>query len=385
MQLVEHDGKSLLARHGIALPHRTLLGPDDEAAFEGEAMVKAQAAIGGRGKAGLVRRANSASLAATVNAVRAAMRARGLAPWVLLEERVPIAAEHYLAITIDDVACAPRLLFALAGGVDIEAHAAAVHALHIDPLQGLVAHRVLGFLRDAGLAGNALGGVARLASSLWQVFVAEDAELIEINPLAITPEGRALPLDAKVITDDSADPRHPQRAGLLSARLARAALSERGRRAQDSHMTLVEMPGTIAMLTGGAGLGMATLDYLADAGLAPACFVDGTGGAGEAAARAKALLVMDRARDPEIRGILVYSILAATSLAGQARGILAALQERPPGKPVVVGLTAAAAAERDMTADAARAAFRAAGFPCFEELDDAVAELQRRIGVAACA
>ncbi len=383
MQLVEHDGKELLARHGIALPRRTLLGPDDAIAFEGEAMVKAQAALGGRGKAGLVRRTTPENLAATVEAVRTAMQASGLAPWVLLEECVPIVAEHYLAITIDDIACAPRLLFARAGGVDIEAHAAAVHGLPIDPLRGLATHHVVDFLRDAGLAGNALGAVARLASSLWQVFVAEDAELIEINPLAITPEGRALPLDAKVITDDAADPRHPHRAGLLSARLAREALSDRGRRAHDAHMTLVEMPGTIAMLTGGAGLGMATLDYLADAGLAPACFVDGTGGAGEAAARAKALLVMDRARDPAIRGILVYSILAATSLAGQARGILAALKERPPGKPVVVGLTAAAAAERDMTADEARAAFSAAGFPCFEELDDAVAELKRLTGAVA--
>ena len=383
MELVEHDGKALLAHHGIVLPRRTLLGPDDGAAFEGEAMVKAQAAIGGRAKAGLVRRATRDNLAATVDAVRAAMRTRGLSPWILLEECVPIAAEHYLAITIDDIACAPRLLFALAGGVDIEAHAAAVHALPIDPLKGLAAHRVVGFLRDAGLTGSALGAVARLACALWQVFVAEDAEQIEINPLAVTPEGRALPLDAKVITDDSADPRHPGRADLLSARLARESLSERGRRARDTRMTLVEMPGVIAMLTGGAGLGMATLDYLADAGLAPACFVDGTGGAGEAAARAKALLVMDRARDPEIRGILVYSILAATSLAGQVRGMLAALQERPPGKPVVVGLTAAAVAERDMTAAEARAAFRAAGFPCFEELDDAVAELKRRIGAAA--
>lgn len=383
MQLVEHDGKALLARHGIALPRRTLLGPDDDPVFEGDVMVKAQAAIGGRGKAGLVRRATQESLAATVDDVRAAMRARRLSPWILLEECVPVAAEHYLAITIDDVACAPRLLFALAGGVDIEAHAGAVQALPIDPLQGLVAHRVVGFLREAGLTGSALGTVARLACALWQVFVTEDAEQIEINPLVITPEGRALPLDAKVITDDSADPRHPAHAGLLSARLAREALSERGRRAHDTHMTLVEMPGTVAVLTGGAGLGMATLDYLADAGLAPACFVDGTGGTGEAAAHAKALLVMDRAHDPEVRGILVYSILSATSLAAQARGILSALKERPPGKPVVVGLTAAAAAERDMTSDEARAAFTAAGFPCFEELDDAVAELKRRIEAAA--
>jgi succinyl-CoA synthetase beta subunit len=167
---------------------------------------------------------------------------------------------------------------------------------------------------------------------------------------------------------------------LLSARLARAALSERGKRAQDAHLTLVEMPGNVAVLTGGAGLGMATLDVLADAGLAAGCFVDGTGGAGEAAVRAKALLVMDRARDPEIRGILVYSTLSATSLGAQVRGILAALQERPPDKPVVVGLTAAAAAEREMKAAEARAAFVAAGYPCYEELDHAVAELARRIG-----
>ena len=383
MQLVEHDGKALLAGHGIAPPRRILLGPDDDAVFEGEAMVKAQVVMGGRGKAGLVRHASPETLAATVDAVRAAMRTHGTSPWILLEECVPIAAEHYLAITIDDVARAPRLLFALAGGVDIEAHAQAVHALPIDPLKGLATHRVVTFLRDAGLTGNALGAVARLAGALWQVFVAEDAEMIEINPLAVTPEGRVLPLDAKVITDDSAHPRHPQRAALLSARIAREALSERGRRALDARMTLVEMPGKVAVLTGGAGLGMATLDYLADAGLAPACFVDGTGGAGEAAARAKALLVMDRARDPEIRGILVYSILAATSLGAQTRGILAALKERPPGKPVVVGLTAAAAAERDMTAAEARAAFVAAGFPCFEELDHAVAELARQIGATA--
>ena len=383
MQLVEHDGKRMLARHGIALPQRTLLGPADSVACAGPVMVKAQAAIGGRGKAGLVRHATPDTVAATLDTVRAAMRERGMAEWVLVEECVAIAAEHYLAINIDDVACAPRLLFALAGGIEIESHAEAVHMLAIDPLEGLAAHRVTVFLREAGLSGNALGAVARMAVALWQVFVPEDAELIEINPLAITPEGRAIPLDAKISTDDAADARHPDRATWLSARLARAALSERGRRAVDAHLTLVEMPGNVAVLTGGAGLGMATLDVLADAGLAAGCFVDGTGGAGEAAVRAKALLVMDRARDAEIRGILVYSTLAATSLGAQVRGILAALKERPPGKPVVVGLTATAAAEREMKAADARAAFVEAGFPCYEELDHAVAELARRIGAGA--
>lgn len=376
MQLIEHDGKTLLAQLGIAVLPRRLLAPDeDPPSAEHAMMVKAQVRSGGRGKAGLVRRAEAGDLAQVVGAVRALLRGRGEPAWVMLEQPVEIAAELYLAITVDDVACAPCLLFSNAGGVEVERHPAQVRRLPIDMRKGLVGWQVVQFLRESGLAGEQIGAASRFALALWRAWCALDAELIEINPLAVVPGKGLVPLDAKVILDDHAEARHPQRGALVSAQLTARKAGEMD--------TFVEMPGDIGLLTGGAGLGMAVLDMLADAGLRAATFVDGAGGGGPGQYEEKARRVLARAAAADIKGVLIYFTLAAASLAPIVRGTLEVLRDHPLGKPIVVGFVATAAAEAEMSAAEGRQLFIDAGFAFHAELDEAIAELARRVGATA--
>ncbi|MBH1963748.1 MAG: hypothetical protein I8H77_05405 [Comamonadaceae bacterium] len=371
MQLIEFDGKALLENHGIPVLSRSLLALDERAQFSGDAMVKAQILSGGRGKAGLIRRAGAGSLSQTVDAVRALLRERGEAGWVMLEQPAQIAAELYIAFTIDDVACAPCLLFSRAGGVEVESSPEQVQRLLINPLKGLVAWKVVEFLRAAGLEEGLIGPVSRFALELWRVWCAEDAELIEINPLAVTPDKKLLALDAKIILDDHAEARHPRRYDWVSSRL-----NSRGRGESD---TFVEMPGSIGLLSGGAGLGMTVVDMLADAGLRAANFVDGSGGNDPTVYENKARRILQLAQSPAIKGVLVYFTLAAASLAPIVRGTIKALQEYPISKPVVVGIVAAAAAEAEMTAIEAKRIFVEAGFAFVPELDEAIAELSLQV------
>ncbi|WP_028601044.1 ATP-grasp domain-containing protein [Ottowia thiooxydans] len=375
MQLIEFDGKALLENHGIPVLHRCLLAPDEPAQFSGDAMVKAQILSGGRGKAGLIKRADVGSLARTVDALRALLNERGEPGWLMLEQPAQITAALYIAFTIDDVACAPCLLFSCAGGVEVESHPEQVQCLLINPLKGLVAWKVVEFLRTAGLEEGLIGPVSRFALELWRVWCAEDAELIEINPLAVTPDRKLVALDAKIILDDHAEARHPHRYDSVSSRL-----NSRGRGELD---TFVEMPGSIGLLTGGAGLGMTVVDMLADAGLHAANFVDGSGGNDPAVYENKAKRILQLSESPAIKGVLVYFTLAAASLAPIVRGTIKALQEHPTSKPVVVGIVAAAAAEAEMTAIEAKRIFVEAGFAFVPELDEAIAELSRQVKAGA--
>lgn len=384
MQLIEHDGKTLLARHGIAVLPRLLLAPDD---FPGAAIplgprlaVKAQVFAGGRGKEDLVQITTPELLQETVDAIRERLVVTRRPAWIMIEPAVDIRAEFYMALAIDDVQRCPVLLFSPQGGMEVEAAPATMAHLPIDPLAGMVAWRVTQFLRDAGLPADLLGTATRFAMSLWRAWCAEEAELIEVNPLALTADKKLLALDAKVRLDEQAGARHPDRVQLPSHHIEQA---QNGPRKTGSTDTYVEMPGDIGMLTGGAGLGMATLDMLADAGLRAATFVDGSGGADPAIYENKAHLVLNRAKDPAIKGVLIYFTLAAASLAPIARGTLKALRDNPIGKPIVVGIVAAAAAEAEMTAAQARAAFIDAGFPFHAELDDAIATLATRIRAGA--
>src|SRR5262249_16434583 len=147
------------------------------------------------------------------------MQAVGAAPHILLEEKVAIDTECYLAWRIDDVRQAPVMLFATQGGIDVESNPDAVREFVWDPLRPLHPHHLVAFLLEAGAGRRPLGAIARFAAELYRLFVAEDAELVEINPLAITPKGQVIALDAKVVLDDNARFRHRDWDDLLSARL----------------------------------------------------------------------------------------------------------------------------------------------------------------------
>ncbi len=205
-----------------------------------------------------------------------------------------------------------------------------------------------------------LGAIARFATELYKLFVAEDAELIEINPLAITANGQVTALDAKVVLDDNARFRHRDWHELLSARLERAAMKPLERRAADNGLTLVDLDGCVALFAGGAGFGMALVDLLADAGMPAANFADASGGASPEAFAAMGDVILERAARPDVKAIVCYQNMGATSLKIAVDGLLGAWDRAPVKKPLVVGFAVSATAEREMTAAEAPQAVRRA-------------------------
>src|SRR5262245_43585548 len=167
MRLIEADGKMLLRRRGLPVPRGRLYA--DDAPIEapaGGAVVKAQVLAGARGKQGLVRVTEAAEVAGVAATMRERMRQMGAPPSFLVEERVAIEAEYYLAWRIDDVRQAPVLLFSPRGGIDIEAHGE-VRQLVWSPLQPLFPHHLVHFLTESGAAPRPLGALARFAADLY--------------------------------------------------------------------------------------------------------------------------------------------------------------------------------------------------------------------------
>jgi succinyl-CoA synthetase beta subunit len=364
MRLTEADGKALLRRHGIAVPRGAVLEPGrtppDGLADLGEAIVKAQLLEGGRARRGLVRRAS----AATLDEARAAIaRLAGPVP-ILVEEAVEIERELYLALRVDGTRQTQEVLFSADGGVEIEQNPElrriAVRAGAPD-----VAEAVHAAIRDA-LPAPLAARVARLAARLARVARDEDLSLLEINPLAVTRAG-LLACDAKLVRDDAAADRHDAEATAMSAALEDAALSPLERGARSQGFTLVEMPGDVALVSAGAGLGMLLVDLLADHGLRAACFMDNLNGGPADTTEARLAAAFEIAARPGVKAILFYTTLASRPLSERIEGLLGFLARRPAPKPLFVGFAAAPSATRGFDVAAATERLRQAGIAALEE------------------
>ena len=378
MRLIEADGKELLRRRGLPVPRGVLhRSADGIAPPAGPVAVKAQILAGGRGKAGLVQLAAPERVTAVAADILGRMEAMGHTPGVLIEEQVACETEWYLAWRIDDVRQCPVLMVSLSGGVEIESNAASLREFAWDILRPLHPHHLLRFLADCGVTGRALGPTARLAAEIYRVLIAEDAELIEINPLAVLATGQVMALDAKVTLDDNARFRHREWRELLSHGIERAALTPLERQATENDFTFVELEGSVALFAGGAGFGMAIVDLLADAGLPPANFADATGGSGAKAFAAVADVVLGRAAQPDVKAVVFFQTMSATSLKFAVDGLIDAIDRTGFAKPLVVGFAASAVAQREMTADAALALFTARGHHAIGDLDELVPTLRK--------
>ncbi|MBV1799462.1 ATP-grasp domain-containing protein [Siccirubricoccus sp. G192] len=354
MRLTEHDGKTLLRRHGLAVPRGTLLAgpPGPEAA----GMLKAQTLEGSRGKRGLVRRVAAGEAPVAAAAIRAAL-GDATAP-LLLEEAVAMVREVYLALRIDGTAQAIELLCSPAGGVEVEA-ADALLRCPLDPDAGLALEMVFATLRPA-FPPDLAARLARLALRLARVMRAEDLELLEINPLAVLPDGGLMACDARLVRDDASAFRHAPPP--LSAALEDAALTPLERRARDQGFQLVELPGgTVAMVTAGAGLGMLMLDLLGDAGCPAACFMDNLQGGPLDSTAERLDAAFEIARRPAVRGVMFFTTLASRPLKARVDALAAALRASPPPKPLFVGIAAGHAALHGYSLDQARAELAAVG------------------------
>ncbi len=364
MRLAEIDGKALLRRHGLAVPRGVLLQgylPAEAKQWTGH-VLKAQVLAGGRGKRGLVRRlAGLEALAETRQAIASALDHAG-AP-LLLEEALPIAREIYVAVRIDGTRQTLELLVAPQGGQEVEQAEALVRI-------PVGAETTPGDLYPAlakPFPSDLAARLARYCARLPEIARREDLELLEINPLVLTPDGHLVACDAKIIRDDSAEFRHDRQEFPTSRMLAERGMTPLEREARDLGFHLVETDGDIALVTAGAGLGMMMMDLLADHGLRAACFMDNLRGAPDETMAERLQIARKIAARPGVTGIVFQTVLASRSLAERVEALLAWIAADPLPKPLFVGIAAGHAAARKMSAEQAVAKLGAAGIAAFTD------------------
>jgi succinyl-CoA synthetase beta subunit len=341
VDLLEYQGKQLFARHGVPVPAGRPAATVDEAVTAADAVgypcvVKAQVQIGGRGKLGGIK------LAAGREEVREhageilGMDIRGLRVHeVWIEEASQIEAEYYASIVFDRSAKAPLILFSTRGGVDIEQVAEeapeAIASLHVDPLLGYQQFHGRRLAFEAGIEAELVRPLTALLEKLYEAFVGEDAMLIEVNPLIVTPERELRALDAKVTLDGNALFRHPDNAGLRNP----SAEDPQEQMAKERGLTYVKLDGDIGILGNGAGLVMSTLDVVAQAGGRPANFLDAGGGSKADAIVAAVEVILS---DEKVRAVLFNIFGGITRCDEVAMGLIEAFERVQPEVPFVVRL-----------------------------------------------
>jgi succinyl-CoA synthetase beta subunit len=341
VDLYEYQGKGLLAAHGIPVPSGRVAATPEEAraaaeAIGGRVVVKAQVQIGGRGKAGGIKLAESPDEAQARAQDILGMDIRGhTVHRVWIEEASDIAREYYASVTFDRGEKQPLVMLSAAGGMDIEQVAAErpdeLARVHIDPLVGFQPHHARWLVYHAGIDPEAGNGVIGVLDRLYRAFVELDAMLMEVNPLIWTTDGRVVALDAKVTIDNNALYRHPELAEMSDS----ATQDPQERMAQERGVTYVKLDGDVGILGNGAGLVMSTLDVVALAGGRPANFLDAGGGskADEVVTALEVLL-----SDEKVKALLVNIFGGITRCDEVAEGLLTALDRLDATLPIVVRL-----------------------------------------------
>ncbi len=351
MDLYEYQGRELFGRHGVPVLGGGVATTPEEARtlaekLGGRVVVKAQVKIGGRGKAGGVKLAEDPDEAYAHAQNILGMDIRGhVVKKVMLTVTADIAEEYYLSYLLDR---ANRTFLAIAsveGGMDIEQVAEKtpdkVVKAPIDATVGVDLEKARQIVEQAGFPDDIADQVADLATKLWGAFVAEDATLVEVNPLVKTPEGTALALDAKVTLDGSADFRHPGHADFVDVE----AQDPLERAAKEKDLNYVKLDGEVGIIGNGAGLVMSTLDVVAYAGerhgdVKPANFLD-IGGGASAEVMANGLEII--LSDPSVKSVFVNVFGGITACDAVANGIVQALEllkdkGEAVSKPLVVRL-----------------------------------------------
>jgi succinyl-CoA synthetase beta subunit len=341
VDLLEYQGKQLFARHGVPVPAGRPAASVDEAVAAADSVgypcvVKAQVQIGGRGKLGGIKLAATRDEARAHAAAILGMDIRGLRVHeVWIEEASEIEAEYYASIVFDRSARAPLILFSTKGGVDIEQVAEedpdAIASLHVDPLLGYQQFHGRRLAFEAGIDADLVRPLTALLGKLYDTFVGEDAMLIEVNPLIVTPERELRALDAKVTLDGNALFRHPDNAALRDP----SAEDPQEQMAKERGLTYVKLDGDIGILGNGAGLVMSTLDVVAQAGGRPANFLDAGGGSKADAIVAAVEVILS---DEKVRAVLFNIFGGITRCDEVAKGLIEAFERVQPQVPFVVRL-----------------------------------------------
>jgi len=334
MNFEEYASKPLLAASGIHVPRGRVAVSADEAAAAavelGPVVIKAQVPAGKRGKAGGILPAADGA-----QAREAARRILGMdigghrVERVLVEEQASIARELYAAVLNSPGSKGPLVMFSATGGMDIEEIArtdsAAIREAHVDIRVGFDGTAAEGLLRGLDL-GEEKQAVAEFLVKLYVCYCEHDAELLEVNPLAVLADGRLMALDCKFVLDDSGVKRQPELEGRGTPdRLS--ALEERGR---DLGLRYIALEGSIGVLANGAGLTMTTMDVIAHHGGEPANFLE-IGGDAYTKAKPALELVLD---NPNVKSLVVNFCGAFARTDVMTEGVIDAWQALSPEVPV---------------------------------------------------
>lgn len=341
MDLLEYQGKQLFARHEIPVPSGIPARTVDEALAAAEkigypCVVKAQVKIGGRGKAGGVKVAANATEAREYAEAILGMDIKGFTVYELwIEEASEIEAEYYAAIVFDRSARAALVMLSTQGGMDIEQVSEetpeAIATLHVDPLLGFQPFEARRLAFEAGIDADLIRPIGEFLARLYETFVAEEALLVEVNPVIITPERKVKALDSKVTLDPSALYRHEENAKLRDP----SDEDPQEQMARDRGLTYVKLDGDIGILGNGAGLVMSTLDVVAQYGGEPANFLD-AGGGSKADAITSAVEVI--CSNDKVKAVLFNIFGGITRCDEVANGLIEAFATAKPTVPFVVRL-----------------------------------------------
>lgn len=349
MDLYEYQARDLFHAHGVpVLPGRVVTTSAQARAAAAElgdtVVVKAQVKTGGRGKAGGVQLADTPEEAQRKAAAILGMDIKGhTVHRVLVTPACDIAEEYYLSFILDRTHRTFLAIASVQGGMDIEEVAAttpgALAKVPVDPVSGVDADKAAEIVRAAGFPAEVAQAVADTVLKLWSVFVAEDATLVEVNPLVRDRQGSIIALDGKVTLDDNAGFRHPEHAQLADP----AGQDPLEVRAKARNLNYVKLDGQVGIIGNGAGLVMSTLDVVAYAGRAhggmkPANFLD-IGGGANAQVMADGLDIIFG--DPDVRAVFVNVFGGITACDQVATGIVQALDllgGDAVAKPLVVRL-----------------------------------------------
>jgi succinyl-CoA synthetase beta subunit len=341
MDLLEYQGKQLFARHGIPVPSGQPASTVDEAVAAADeigypCVVKAQVLIGGRGKAGGIKVADNAGEAREHAEAILGMDIKGhLVHEVWIEEASDIKAEYYASVVFDRAAKATLIMLSKEGGVEIEEVAEtnpdAIARLHVDPLLGFQPFHGRRLAFEAGLDADLVRPVGAILASLYAAYVAEEAMLVEVNPLVVLADRSVKALDAKVTLDGNALYRHKENAELRNP----GAEDEQEQMAKERGLTYVKLDGDIGILGNGAGLVMSTLDVVSLAGGKPANFLDAGGGSKAEAITSAVEVILS---DPKVKAVLFNIFGGITRCDEVAAGLIEAFKQINPTIPFVVRL-----------------------------------------------
>ena len=348
MDLFEYQARELFAKHGVPVLKGIVATTPEEAKAAAEeigglTVIKAQVKTGGRGKAGGVKLAKSPEEAYEHAKAILGMDIKGhTVHRVLVADGADIAEEYYFSLLLDRANRSYLAMCSVEGGMEIEQLAAerpeALAKIEVDPLVGLDQAKAEEIAKAAGFSAELQEKVVPVLAKLGEVYTKEDATLVEVNPLVLTPEGTILALDGKVSLDDNAEFRQPEHEALVD----KSAENPLEAKAKQFDLNYVKLDGEVGIVGNGAGLVMSTLDVVAYAGenhgnVKPANFLDIGGGASAEVMAAGLEIILG---DEQVKSVFVNVFGGITACDAVADGIVKALEILGDAatKPLVVRL-----------------------------------------------